>query len=206
MPRDLRLWIWRLALHTGGTLRNKSARAERPDIVQAMSRKEESGKAAQKRLLHVVASFSPAAGGTTEGIRRLAEASGEGAQVEVLSLDDPAEGFLAGHDFPVHGVGPVKSHYGYTSRLGEWIQKNLARFDGVAIHGLWQFHSYGTYRAVRRRVPYVVFPHGMLDPYFKRAYPAKHLKKQMYWLLREAQILRDANAVCFTSPVERDVS
>jgi hypothetical protein len=41
------------------------------------------------RLLHVVASFSPAAAGTTEGIRKLAQSS-SGA-VELVCLDDPGE-------------------------------------------------------------------------------------------------------------------
>jgi glycosyltransferase involved in cell wall biosynthesis len=44
----------------------------------------------------------------------------------------------------------------------------------------------------------------MLDPYFKRAFPLKHVKKQMYWLAREYRVLRDAKAVCFTTPIERD--
>jgi glycosyltransferase involved in cell wall biosynthesis len=84
--------------------------------------------------------------------------------------------------------------------------ENLARFDGVVIHGLWQYHGYGSYRMVRGRLPYIVFPHGMLDPYFKRAFPLKHLKKQAYWLAREYRLLRDARAVCFTTPIERDSS
>ena len=47
---------------------------------------------------------------------------------------------------------------------------------------------------MRGRVPYVVFTHGMLDPYFKRAFPMKHLKKWAYWLPVEYwvhPILRD---------------
>jgi glycosyltransferase involved in cell wall biosynthesis len=74
----------------------------------------------------------------------------------------------------------------------------------VVIHGLWQHHSYGTYRIVRGRTPYVVFPHGMLDPYFKRAFPLKHVRKQVYWLAREYPVLRDAKTVCFTTAIERD--
>jgi glycosyltransferase involved in cell wall biosynthesis len=84
------------------------------------------------------------------------------------------------------------------------LGQNLSRFDGVVIHGLWQYHSYGSYRLIRHRTPYVVFPHGMLDPYFKRAFPLKHLKKQAYWLAREYRVLRDARAVCFTTAIERD--
>ena len=155
-----------------------------------------------KRLLHVVASLAPAAGGTSEGIRKLAE-WGAGISA-VVCLDDPAEAYLRGQNFPVHALGPAQGNYRYTPRLGKWLAQNLARFDGVVIHGLWQYHGYGSYRVVRGRTPYVVFPHGMLDPYFKRAFPLKHLKKQVYWLAREYRVLRDARAVCFTTPIERD--
>jgi glycosyltransferase involved in cell wall biosynthesis len=160
-------------------------------------------QAPPKRLLHVVDSLAPAAGGTTEGIRKLAESGGVSA-VEVVCLDDPGESYLREQSFPVYALGPARGNYRYTPRLGEWLKQNLARFDGVVIHGLWQYHSYGTYRTVRGRTPYVVFPHGMLDPYFKRAFPLKHLKKQVYWLAREYRVLRDARAVCFTTPIERD--
>ena len=157
-----------------------------------------------KRLLHVVASLAPAAGGTTEGVRKLAESCAGIWAVEVVCLDDPAEPYLHGQSFPVHALGPARGNFRYTRRLEEWLGQNLARFDGVVIHGLWQYHSYGSYRMVRGRTPYVVFPHGMLDPYFKRAFPLKHLKKQVYWLAREYRVLRDARAVCFTTPIERD--
>jgi glycosyltransferase involved in cell wall biosynthesis len=157
-----------------------------------------------KRLLHVVDSLAPAAGGTTESIRKLAESCAGVSAVEVVCLDDPGESYLRGLSFPVHALGPAQGKYRYTPRLEEWLWQNLARFDGVVIHGLWQYHSYGTYRVVRGRVSYAVFPHGMLDPYFKRAFPLKHLKKQAYWLAREYRVLRDAKAVCFTTPIERD--
>ena len=155
-----------------------------------------------KRLLHVVASFAPAAGGTTEGIRKLAQSGGN--RVELACLDDPGESYVQGQGFPVHALGPPRGSYRFTPRLQPWLKQNLDRFDGVVLHGLWQWHSYGTYRVVRGRVPYVVFPHGMLDPYFKQAFPLKHAKKQVYWLMREHRVLRDARAVCFTTAIERD--
>jgi glycosyltransferase involved in cell wall biosynthesis len=46
----------------------------------------------------------------------------------------------------------------------------------------------------------------MLDPYFKRAHPAKHLKKSIYWRLIQARILRHAKRVLFTTEVERDLA
>jgi len=43
----------------------------------------------------------------------------------------------------------------------------------------------------------------MLDPWFKRTFPFKHLKKQAYWWWRQGRILQDAQAVCFTTEEER---
>ena len=157
-----------------------------------------------KRLLHVVDSLAPAAGGTTEGIRKLAESGGVSA-VEVVCVDDPGEVLSSRAELPGARAGSGAGSLSlYASARESGWQQNLARFDGVVIHGLWQYHSYGSYRMVRGRTPYVVFPHGMLDPYFKRAFPLKHLKKQVYWLAREYRVLRDARAVCFTTPIERD--
>jgi glycosyltransferase involved in cell wall biosynthesis len=42
----------------------------------------------------------------------------------------------------------------------------------------------------------------MLDPYFKRAHPLKHLKKLLYWRFGEYRVLRDARAVLFTCEEE----
>ena len=43
----------------------------------------------------------------------------------------------------------------------------------------------------------------MLDPWFKEQYPLKHVKKWMYWPWAEYRVLRDAQAVLFTSEEER---
>ena len=43
----------------------------------------------------------------------------------------------------------------------------------------------------------------MLDPWFKKNYPLKHLKKWLYWIWGEYLVLRDAKAVIFTCEDER---
>jgi glycosyltransferase involved in cell wall biosynthesis len=45
----------------------------------------------------------------------------------------------------------------------------------------------------------------MLDPWFNRKYPLKHLKKLLYWPLQHA-VLHDAEAVFFTTEAERDLA
>lgn len=152
--------------------------------------------------------MSPEGGGPAEAIRRLAEiASAQGCfETEVSCLDDPRSPFLQREQFPVHAVGPGAGKYGYTNRLGGWLRGNLSRFDGVFVNGLWQYHSLGASRACRGRKPYFVFPHGMLDPWFKRAYPLKHIKKLAYWSMFEHRVLMGADRVLFTSTLEQDLA
>jgi len=47
-----------------------------------------------------------------------------------------------------------------------------------------------------------VYPHGMLDPWFRRTYPLKHLKKWLYWPWADNRVLCDAKAVLFTAVQE----
>ena len=71
-------------------------------------------------------------------------------------------------------------------------------------HGLWQWPSSLAHKVFKKEnIPYVVFPHGMLDPWFKQKYPHKHIKKQVYWWLRQGKILSQAQSVCFTTEEER---
>ena len=74
----------------------------------------------------------------------------------------------------------------------------------IVAHGLWQWPSAQAYlRFKQNDIPYVLFPHGMLDPWFKKAYRLKHLKKQIYWYWKQGKILQDAYRVCFTTEEER---
>jgi glycosyltransferase involved in cell wall biosynthesis len=162
-------------------------------------------RTSSKRILHVIHSVSLEGGGPAEGLRRLGEVDPMG--MEVVCLDDPIRISLTDHPYPIYGMGDsTTTYYGYTPRLTRWINTNFSRFDGVVIHGLWQYHSYGTYRSLLGKLPYIVFPHGMLDSYFRQTYPLKHLYKSAYWLALERRVLRDAKAVCFTSQAEHDCS
>jgi glycosyltransferase involved in cell wall biosynthesis len=78
-------------------------------------------------------------------------------------------------------------------------------YDAILIaHGLWQWPGVAAYQNCKqKKIPYIVFTHGMLDPWFKKNYPLKHFKKQLYWWWRQRKILENAHAVCFTTEEER---
>jgi glycosyltransferase involved in cell wall biosynthesis len=157
------------------------------------------------RLLHVLPSANPGTGGPLEGVRqRGLRLQQLGHSVELLTLDDPQENFVAAFPLRVHALGPSATGYRYNRRLVPWLRARAQDFDAVVINGIWQYHSFGSWRALRRSgVPYFVFTHGMLDPWFKQEYPIKHLKKWLYWPWSDYRVLRDAQAVLFTSEEER---
>src|SRR5262245_41967428 len=157
------------------------------------------------RILHVTRSLDPAGGGPPEGIRQFVLAQNRnGQRIEIATLDPPGSPWFSRYEAPVHALGPPRLRYGYSARLRPWLRANARGFDAVIVNGLWQYHSLAAWSEVRRTgVPYYVFPHGMLDPWFKRRYPLKHMKKWLYWPWAEYRVLRDARAVCFTSEEER---
>lgn len=157
------------------------------------------------RILHVLRTVNPAEGGPVEGVRQLSKANRRhGHSCEVVCVDDPAAPWLDRLGIPVHAVGPARGAFGYSSRLTPWIREHAPNYDAVVINGIWQYCCFGAGRVLRELgLPYFVFTHGMLDPWFKRRYPFKHLKKWLYWPWAVYPVLRDAQAVFFTCEEER---
>ncbi len=157
------------------------------------------------KILHLITSVDPRGGGPIEGVLRIHEALvALGHQSELLSLDDPASAFVKACTAPVHALGPSKTSYQYNERTVPWLREHAADYDAVIVNGLWQYPGFAAWRALSRSAtPYFVYTHGMLDPWFKRRYPLKHLKKWLYWPWGEYRVLRDAAAVIFTCEEER---
>jgi len=127
-----------------------------------------------------------------------------GHSVEVVAIDDPAAPYVQSYPLKVHAVGPPRGSYRYSPALVPWLRANAAKYDAIVVNGLWQYHGLAARRVLTGlKLPYFVFPHGMLDPWFKHAYPRKHLKKWLYWPWGDYRLLRDARAVLFTSEEER---
>ncbi len=157
------------------------------------------------RILRVIASVDPEHGGPIEGLKRSTEVLTQAGHVtEVVSCDDPAAPYVAEFQYPVHALGPTANRYGYTPRLTPWVRENAHRFDAAVLHGLWNYSSIGAWRALRSDpLPYVIFTHGMLDPWFNQAQPVKRWAKQAYWLAVQGWVLAKARSVLFTSEEER---
>jgi glycosyltransferase involved in cell wall biosynthesis len=153
-------------------------------------------------ILHIIGTIDTRAGGPADVVRALLAFSPEGYTGEVATFDDPASPSVLEYPFRIHAFGPQRSAYGYNPRLSAWLAQHWMDYDGVIVHGLWQYCGLAACRAFHGRRPYMVFSHGMLDPYFKRQFPRKHLKKWAYWLVAEYWVLRGAFRVLFTTAEE----
>ena len=156
------------------------------------------------RILHVVSSLDPRGGGVAEAVRQMGAALVRaGHTTEVVTVDPPGAAWLeesavsGARARPRPGELPAKP-----TELTPSLRRHRDDFDCLISHGLWQHGGFAAWRAWRGR-PRFVFPHGMLDPWFKRTYPKKHLKKWLYWPWAEYRVLRDATAVFFTCEEER---
>jgi glycosyltransferase involved in cell wall biosynthesis len=158
------------------------------------------------KLLHLIHSADPASGGPIENVRQMASIYlAHGVDADLVTLDPPDASYLKGFPINLRSAGRTYGgNYGYCPELIPWLKQNRHKYDCVIVNGIWQFHSYACWVALHNTdTPYVVFTHGMLDPWFRRQYLLKHLKKWLYWPWAEYRVLRDAKLVLFTSEEER---
>jgi glycosyltransferase involved in cell wall biosynthesis len=78
---------------------------------------------------------------------------------------------------------------------------SIAEADLVHFHGIWQPRFFQIAKQCRAaNIPYVVSPHGMLEPW---AWRHKWWKKWAYFLLRERLFLKNASGLLATSSLEK---
>jgi glycosyltransferase involved in cell wall biosynthesis len=164
-------------------------------------------------ILHLVASMNPSHGGVTSGtLSASAACTALGHTVRIASLDAPDSAFLSampeviplGRATGMQNRRMPWNRYGYQPGAIAWLREHASEYDVVIVHGLWNYATFvGRAALVNGATPYVVYPHGMLDPWFKRYAPLKAMAKQIFWWFCEGPLLRNANAVLFTSEDER---
>lgn len=164
------------------------------------------------KILHIIASANPAKGGPIEGIVRQAEATQDICSRRLVTLDPPEADFLKGYPVQVTALGAPKrggaygllDHYRHSPKLIPWLQRHVSAYDAVIVNGLWNYASFGASRVLPTSgVPYFVFTHGMMDPWFQQTYPLKHLAKQAFWQVCEGPLMSNASSALFTTEEEK---
>ena len=161
------------------------------------------------RVLHVITEIKASAGGVSSAVSGLAIAQKKaGLDVAVLAPwygepDQESMAKLESAGVRIHTFGPAIGRFGRHPDLKSVTQKAVAGADVVHIAGMWEEIQHRAAReAVRQTVPYVISPHGMLDPWSLRR--SKWVKRAaLAWRVRKN--LNRAAALHFTCAVERDL-
>lgn len=158
------------------------------------------------RILHVISSLDPRAGGPPMVISRLAAAqAGIGHHVHILyyavasengkdpNPDIDAKLGLIPHwsKLHQHRLAPADRKEWYlNSRAKVELTTIVPQMDIVHVHGVWDPILASAAQVSRTaKVPYVVAPHGMLDPW---ALSVKPLKKKIALALRYGKMVHSA--------------
>ncbi len=162
------------------------------------------------RVLRIITSADLRGGGPIEGARRFAEIwARDGHRQDLLTLDPPEEEHLPDYPGKIFRVGPPRGRsllqrYRYAPAMVPWLKAHAGDYDAVIVSGLWRYMARGAYKGLAGgNVPYFVFTHGMLDPWFRESAPAKHWGKQLSWLLAEGPLTANATNVLFTTEEEK---
>jgi glycosyltransferase involved in cell wall biosynthesis len=157
------------------------------------------------KILQMVHTLDPSVGGVATAVLALSRGLAQrGHKIDIVVLDDPSATWIASIDLNVHALGSGLTSYRYSRVLLPWLRQHGGDYDRVIVNGIWQYLTFAAWRRYAgSSIAYYVFPHGMLDPWFKKTFPLKHLKKWLYWPWAEYRVLRDAAAVIFTSEEER---
>jgi glycosyltransferase involved in cell wall biosynthesis len=100
-----------------------------------------------------------------------------------------------GYQLDVHGTNG-RGSFAYARTLAPAIRAAISQSDLVHLHTVWTYPTLRTaWECRKQNVPYVVMPHGMLDPNSVRR---KRLKKWFYAKLLEGPNLRHASGLIFT--------
>lgn len=103
------------------------------------------------------------------------------------------------HLFPVR---PPR-RLAHSPSMGARLDHAVREFDLVHIHSLWLFPQFAAQRAARRAgVPYIVSPHGALDPYLRRH---GRLRKAVTDLAWQRRMLDDATVLHITTEQEGEL-
>ncbi|MFC3093301.1 glycosyltransferase [Alteromonas sediminis] len=158
------------------------------------------------KVLRIVRTMDPRAGGVSEAIDQLAKVQADRKwEMDVLCFDESEAQWNQDKSYKVISLGKAFSTYGIHFRYLKWLFDNVKGYDLVIFDGLWQFFLVGGYVIKFFKVPFCVYTHGMLDPYFNKN-RAKYLKKLPFWFLVERNILNFSKKVIFTCEEEKNLA
>jgi glycosyltransferase involved in cell wall biosynthesis len=165
------------------------------------------------KVLHVITTLAERYGGPTTVLRSLAhEQALRGHQVTICttSMDYPTGILDVPADQAVDERGVTVWYHKLNSRplcfsfsLARWLFEHVSDYDVVHVHGLYRFPpTFAAKLARAKGIPYLIKPHGSLDPYLYQQSPYSLFLKRLYERLFDLPNLHRAGAIQYTTDEE----
>lgn len=163
------------------------------------------------KILHVIATLAPRDGGPSKACFEMARAvARRGHDVTIFAtnmngLDDVLDVPV---DRPIERDGVTIRYFpiefpkflGNSAPMARALEETVPQMDAIHLHSLYMLHCRFTARACRRAgVPYLMRPHGTLDPYLYRRH---RFRKMLLELWFQNRVTRGAAAMHFTTEEE----
>lgn len=113
-------------------------------------------------------------------------------------------------NFEVKILAPnnTKKLWRYSGELKNKLEKLIPKVDVVHIHGIWQYPQYIAAKlAIRYNKPFIISPHGMLEPWVMNSRNIgllKALKKNIYLKLIALSLFRKATTIHAVTEIEKE--
>jgi glycosyltransferase involved in cell wall biosynthesis len=164
------------------------------------------------KILIVVPALGDVYGGPSKVIIELAEALSN-LRIDVDVVATNANG-LTSLQIPLNQWIKTKNYriqyfdywnffdYKFTLSLTKWLYRHVSEYDIVHTHAIFSYPVLPAYWASQKnKIPYVVTPHGMLEPW---ALAYKSSKKGLYFSLLEKPALQKASTIHMLASIEAE--
>lgn len=85
-----------------------------------------------------------------------------------------------------------------------FIDHNIKSYDIIHIHGLYRFPvSYAAYKARKLKIPYIIKPHGSLDPFLYKQSSKSLILKRLWEYFFDFINIKHANIIECKSNIEK---
>ncbi|MHB8387387.1 glycosyltransferase [Metallibacterium sp.] len=167
------------------------------------------------KVLHVAQAVASTFGGVQTVLNDVAKAQRlAGLNVDIVSTNlDAPRGVLpvtANQFFDQDGVRYRLSSVQFrplflSFDLWTYLRKSIKTYDVIHVHGLYRFPStFAAHCARRLGVPYIICPHGAIDPYLYRQSSRSVPLKRLYERWFDLPNLHGASAIHYTTEDERE--
>lgn len=158
------------------------------------------------KILHIIEGVDANLGGLPYALFNiLATEKMIGLHSEVLSIVPPPGTFdEISFEYPCYLFSAsFPSRFKRSQSAMQWLETHIQEFDCLIIHSLWNLLSIeSAFIAAKHQKPYVIWPHGSLDPFDLQK---KYFLKKAIGPLVIKRVLKKASFVCCTTSLEAEL-